>query len=253
MRVLLVGDTHGNSMWWSNVVERAALYTEADAICQLGDFGFWPSSEDFIGLTRKSQVPVFFIDGNHEHHEALSAACGDDMSSPDLISLGGNLFYMPRGSRVSWGGVKVAALGGARSIDRAWRTPGHDWFYQEAVTTEDLKRLACAGEAQILLCHDAPLCADVPLSPRKSLSLVWQAELATCEAHREIIDAALDAVKPELLMHGHYHVRWSGKVSRDWGECQIEGLAEDGSGFKNLAVLDCSNGAFSLSDVPDIL
>lgn len=80
--------------------------------------------------------------------------------------------------------------------------------------------------------------AAVPLTPRDQLPHAWAAEL--------------DAVRPGLVVHGHYHLAWHERVERAWGSCVAVGLAEDGSGFSNLAILECSDVPFSLhTAVPD--
>lgn len=256
MKILLVGDTHANIHWWEQVVVPAAAYLDVDAVVQLGDFGFWPGSQDFVDAAAATAVPVFFLDGNHEHHEHLTrtvtaarAAGGDgSVGGPyDPVPLGGNLHYLPRGGRLRFDGVTVAAFGGAHSIDRAWRTPGVDWFPAEAVTGDDLARLAAGGAADVLLCHDAPASAAVPLLADRELSDVWRRERPACDAHRSRLDDALDLVRPSLVVHGHYHVRWEGTIERWWGTCRVVGLAEDGSDpGHNLAVLDCQDGGARL-------
>lgn len=251
MRILLVGDTHGNTLWWEQFVTPAAQQLNADVICQVGDFGYWQGGDDFLSAVDATGIPVAFLDGNHEQHPYLEAAVAkarfeQQLTATDPVPLGGNLSYLPRGGRFSWDGVTVAALGGARSIDRALRRPGISWFAEEAISNSDLELLADGATAQVLLCHDAPLCAPVPLSPRHELPFVWQAELETCTEHRMRLDEALDMVQPELLVHGHYHCRWAGDVQRDWGSCHVVGLAEDGSGVANLAILECVDGAASI-------
>jgi hypothetical protein len=256
MRILMVGDTHCNAVWLGNVVFTAAEQLRVDAICQLGDFGYWPHSDrGFLDEARSAPVPFFFVDGNHEHHEALQADTRlvraelalDDV---DPVPFGGNLWYLPRGARLTWGGVRVAALGGARSIDRAHRTPGHDWFLEEAVTDADLARLGAGGCADILLTHDAPFTARLPLSPRHQLPAAQQMELSACEDHRRRIDEALDAVQPAWLFHGHYHRRWQLEVQRPWGKTTVVGLSEDGSDIAgNLALVTCVDGTVDVRNL----
>ena len=75
MRVLLVGDTHANTAWLTGAVIPAAQRENADFILQLGDFGWWPggpAGDAFIETARRSPVPLWWIDGNHEHHDDLA-------------------------------------------------------------------------------------------------------------------------------------------------------------------------------------
>lgn len=252
VKILLVGDTHGNTRWFNEFVLPAALQVGCDAICVVGDFGFWPSSQDFIDATSASLLPVFFIDGNHEHHPFLNEKVAESRErsgagGSGAVRLGGNLSFLPRGCRVTWDGVRVAALGGARSIDRALRKAGYDWFLEEAVTDADLAALSEGGVADVLLCHDVPACAPIPLSAKADLPRAWWGELDVCEEHRRRLDEAVDIVRPSLVVHGHYHRRWAGVGRRDWGTFDVVGLAEDGAGLANLAVLTCTNGAATIS------
>jgi hypothetical protein len=254
MRVLLVGDTHGNTSWWLRRVIPTALEQKASLIVQVGDFGYWPKSGRFIDAVSESPLPVLFLDGNHEHHPSLQAAVARTRALLQLnpwvpVPLQGSLVYLPRGARLLWDGVRVAALGGGHSIDRRLRQRGRDWFPEEAVTPADLTTLASEGSTDILLTHDAPLCAPVPLSPRGLLPASWQLELPASDAHRAVLDQALDSVTPTLLVHGHYHQYWEGHVQRLWGTCQVVGLAPDDSGSGHFAVLDCNDGKYSLTTV----
>jgi hypothetical protein len=256
MRVLLVGDTHANTMWLENVVLKGAESLNVDAVCQLGDFGYWPSSPVFLETARKSPVPFFFLDGNHEHFPTLyrdveEASRRDGLSATEPVCLGGNLWYLPRGARLVWGGVRVGVLGGANSIDRGLRTRGVDWFEEEAVTSADVAKLGAGGLCQVLLTHDAPAAANLPMPVPAERA--WLCELAVCERGRETLNDAVDAVQPELVVHGHYHRRWVLPVTRSWGSYQVVGLSEDGSDVAgNLALLECENGEFSLRSLYEL-
>jgi predicted phosphodiesterase len=252
VNVLLVGDTHGNTRWWTDEVIPAALAHGVDLIAQVGDFGYWSSTSRFVRTVADAPVPVLFLDGNHEHHPQLRAAVDERRGRAQLnptspVPLGGALVYLPRGARLLWNGVRVAALGGAHSIDRRLRTPSVDWFAEESVTEADLDRLAAAGPADVLLAHDVPAAAAVPLRDRALLPTSWTAELPACDAHRELLDRAVDAVRPSLLVHGHYHVRWSGSLQRPWGRCEVLGLDCDGSGVDAMALLRCRDGRAEVS------
>ena len=86
MKILLVGDTHGDAMHWDWLIEEYATEYAPDAIVQLGDFGFWPhqyGGPEFLdvvngavgalGKYTNKDVRLYWIDGNHENFDALEA------------------------------------------------------------------------------------------------------------------------------------------------------------------------------------
>lgn len=167
MRVLLVGDTHGNVAWLERVVFAAAKQHAADLIFQVGDFGWWPriaTNDAFRAMAQRAPVPLWWIDGNHEDHARLEADI-EEAGGPNaygLVGLGGNLSFVPRGSRFGFDGVSVVAYGGAHSIDRRARTPGVDWFDEEHITDDDIERRVAGGHADVFICHDAPAGWTIP-------------------------------------------------------------------------------------------
>jgi Icc-related predicted phosphoesterase len=231
--VLFVGDTHANTTWLRKTVLPRAAELEVDAIFQLGDFGYWPiRGNKFLEVAANARkthgVDVWFIDGNHDDHvslrkDYLKTFVGTDERFPAELSPG--FFYLPRGSRVEVAGLSVACMGGAHSIDRAFRTPGEDWFPEEQITEEDVEAALKNPRADILVTHDAPAGWEIPgLMPRSSLPREWQKELPACEAHREKLAEVLNIVQPKVLVHGHYHVGYSKTVDMPWGALDVSGL-----------------------------
>lgn len=172
VRVLCVGDTHSNLPAWSMDVEAAIAHEAADLVIQVGDFGWWPSrAQGFIDRAAAAPVPVYFIDGNHEHHIELADAVARTRATTGQVDgpvpLAGNLSYLPRGTRLALGGVTVCVMGGAHSIDRASLHPGRGWFPQEAIGDADIERAEQGGPADVLISHDAPAGWTIPnLAPR---------------------------------------------------------------------------------------
>lgn len=254
MRVLLVGDTHGNLSCLERGVFPAAERVGADVIFQVGDFGWWPRSatnDAFRIAARRSPVPLWWIDGNHEDHASLAREIDAAVSTADrgLVALGGNLCYVPRGTRLDLDGVTVLACGGAHSIDRCRRSVGIDWFEEEHISETDVERCTAGGAADVLLCHDAPAGWVVPNLPdQHSLPSVWRAELPACWDHRRRLGDIAHRVEPRLVVHGHYHSGYEWQLDTAWGPMQVVGLSEDGTA-ENLAVLDCHDGAWQLARI----
>jgi Predicted phosphoesterases, related to the Icc protein len=254
MRVLLVGDLHANTAWLERAVVPAALRHDADLILQLGDFGWWPgqpSGDRFIEAAQRSPIPLWWIDGNHEHHDDLARRvdASENVGVPTAVDLGGNLTYLPRGTRIGFDGVGGVGCGGAHSIDRQLRNPGQSWFESERLSEADIARCTAGGHADILFSHDAPAGWEIPgLIPDEDLAPRLHAELASCWSHRARLAQVLDAATPSLVVHGHYHSGYSMTFDAAWGPVQVVGLDCDGS-VGNLALLDCEDGAWTISPV----
>lgn len=258
MRILVVGDTHGNAQWWADVVAPAAAEVDAGAVIQVGDFGFSGGLGDPIcAAAANTGIPVYFLDGNHENHPLListvaaarTAAAVTDRTAP--VPLVGDLWYLPRGARLRIDGVTLCALGGAVSIDSGFRTAGVNWFPEERITEDDLDVVTSGGSADVLLCHDTPAGYRVPGTlPERVMPLAWRSRLASCEAHRDLVTAALEATGAHTVIHGHYHSRYTRRLDTLWGEVLIEGLDCDGTDGA-LAVLTCSAGIATVAALDD--
>ncbi len=248
MRVLLVGDTHSNTTWLTRTAIPTAHRDSADLIIQLGDFGWWPgqpSGDAFIEAARRSPLPVWWIDGNHEHHDDLIRRREDaGLDRRDPLHLGGNLTQLARGARVDLDGVHALVCGGAHSIDRQLRNPGQTWFEAEHITDADITECATGGHANILFSHDAPAGWDVPgLIPDEVLPPRLRAELTACWSHRRALGHGFAAATPSLVVHGHYHSGYATTFAAPWGPVEVVGLNCDGTAG-NLAMLDCADGTW---------
>lgn len=234
-RVLVAGDVHGNRRWIGTLCKLARRHG-CEVILQVGDFGYWPHTDDgrrFLAhvdwhAERNGIECVYWIDGNHENHDALSAVVVGINGSVEISE---RCRYLPRGVRWTWSGVRFGALGGAFSVDWRERVVGESWWEGECPTRADLVRLG-AGPLDVLVAHDAP--AGIPLS---GLRLPPADEIRANEV-RELVAEAVRATEPALVLHGHWHIRSSHKltwpVARGeglvWKSTMVEGLAADVQG-----------------------
>lgn len=230
MKLLVLGDTHADTVFTRSAVEMAAQLG-CSRIVQVGDFGFWPSfsgGQEFLSRIRKGlhkhQIELSFVRGNHEDHEALDHL--DQCHGPDSLLTPegfvvvrkpkhGAIYSMPRAGNWEWDGVRFGCLGGAYSIDQRYRTKFVDWFPQEMPTMDDVERLS---PCDVLFTHDAPQLLLPPLGDHRD------DEGAPSGA---AVRAAVARCRPTLLVHGHWHVNtvytFEGTVCVGLG-CNLDGL-----------------------------
>lgn len=233
MRVLVAGDVHGDANHALFLFDKAKRF-DCDVIVQCGDFGFWPRWRDgkfFLEyVSRKSEefgIPFFWIDGNHEDHDALDDLVPMDCRSGVQILPG--LTYLPRGTVWEWDGVTFGAMGGAYSIDKGWRDPGYDWFPQEVIQEHDIERAQEAGPVDVMFTHDSPLGVNMathlgrPIAPSMG-SL----------ANREMLQRVIETWTPKVLVHGHWHVQYTDRVDGT----KVIGLAHNSKMGRSWTVID---------------
>jgi predicted phosphodiesterase len=232
-RILLAGDTHGNLPWITTLARLAARH-RCQGVVVLGDFGFWPdpahrnqAGEPLLNdgwitavaeaMARQGQW-LRVIDGNHDFHPAVLAAYPPDEDGIAVIR-DGLMDWATRGSRWAWCGVRFGALGGAFSIDRAFRRPGLSWWPTETITDAEVERLGRAP-LDVLLTHDAPEGVNV-----EGVDIWTTKDDPTSTANRWRVEYARRATGAQLLCHGHYHLRYSASMAGP--PTRVEGLAAD--------------------------
>ena len=236
MKLLFAGDWHGDEIWAEGVLTTAAAQG-IDWVVQVGDFGFgfyrlgddptepgdWaprcPFARHVSALAVDTGVPVVFIDGNHDNQVLLArlAETRDPAGSEGFVPVEDHLFWAPRGHRWKWDGLGFGALGGGYSVDRRWRTKGLDFWSEEVTTPAEVTRLGRAP-LEVLVTHDGPVIPD-SFEP-----LPNPTHRKADEASRAQVAAAVAATRPRLVVHGHWHHRYTAERS---GGTRVEGLASN--------------------------
>lgn len=259
MRLLVCGDTHMNTFAINNVAVAQAKKHGCTDIFQVGDFGFWthePEGVQFIKKVSKYLVKngmtLYWIDGNHDNHPKLWAEYAPE-APYGFCRIAENLWYVPRGTVWQWNNVRFLGLGGAWSIDSQWRLnaekargmPGTLWWPTETIREQDIEAAIENLEGlpvDVMFSHDCPTGPDIPGVPTKDMyrwPLTWENRLRV----RRVFDQA----QPQLLVHGHYHVRYTEMLAEpydnngllDYRVARVEGLANDGlDGFAIVLDLD---------------
>jgi hypothetical protein len=224
--VLIVGDTHGAFDWVELVVIPYAVTHNCQTIMQLGDFGFiWDNDVDIVhaaldrldGALAAADIVLTFLCGNYENHPVLEALAAKAERTPEgHYSLRPHIVYTGRIAVWTWDGLRVAAVGGATSIDRDLRVPGVSWWPEERLTEREVCEALGYGPVDILFTHDAPTCIPMRLVP-DVLSMV----------NRTAMSQVGRALRPALWFHGHYHQSVTYCFEHRTGVTTVRGLGRD--------------------------
>lgn len=241
--VVIAGDWHGSFGEVSEVVHTMNdANTSFTCIIHLGDLGIF-SEQDIDDLSEElhqRDLVLYFIDGNHENHPLLRSYPVD---SNGIAHLSDEVKYITRGTRFSVDGHPWLGLGGAASVDRAWRTEGLSWWPEEIISDSDVEKACSAGEVKVLLTHDAPPVVGALAKLHVSGIYFWPKEdLELSSENSSKVLEVIQATKPSLVLHGHWHYRYSEVLtaqSVDGENFQFLSVGLDREGtYENLAALD---------------
>lgn len=239
----VMGDVHGDL---GHLLQVATMFARrgVTTLLQLGDWGFvWPGENWSITLDKLDRrlgrlgSTLFFLLGNHDAYPLVESF---PESADGLRWLRPHLACVPRGWRTVIGGKhQFAALGGANSIDRQYRTPGRDWWAEEQITDLDLIRLG-TREADVLVGHETALgipTLDSFLASRPR----WPVDAEYANTSRAQFHRALLQTRPRLTLSGHHHRHIDETVLYTDGRgaftCRVVVLDQNGPGISQ-AILD---------------
>lgn len=237
MKITIVGDSHGNTDWLLNVIDQST-----DCIVQLGDFGYWGESKqaqrylnDISSALVNQNKSLYFVDGNHENFDSLDQVDKYNRRTAEgFVEVKPNLYHVTRGLDWNWYGKTFAAMGGARSIDQKYRTPGVSWWIQEQITFEQMQSIADKKPVDYLFTHDAPSCIPMQLGDYLESTM-----------HRAQLDKVGAIFQPKMWFHGHYHRYLEYEFRHRNSYSQVVGLDCDGMPNSWL-ILDTDDNSFVL-------
>jgi hypothetical protein len=244
-RVLLTGDVHGNTGWMLKHVFPQAKRFRCDLVLQLGDFGIWPDADGqrFLNAVNRAadeaDIPLWFVDGNHEAFELLYSLPLDAEGRRPVRPF---ITHLPRGHRWTWAGRTMLACGGAASIDVDYRIPWISWWPQEVINTAEVELCVAGGPADVLFSHDINL--DVEVEGAFNIGDLPLAIGNAIYGNRLALQEVVDAVRPSLQIHGHFHCPKDQRIVR-WEDLQpvrvVSLNCDDGAAYHlggHCAVLD---------------
>lgn len=217
MKVLLVGDTHGDAKFIASI-NKCAKTHGATYIVQLGDFGYDFDANALTSirawLDADERRRWLWLDGNHDHHDYIrTEICKGKHPKKPVKHFHDRMFYCPRGSTLKIGSKTVLFLGGAVSVDFHRRQQGVNWWPQESLSTADVHRAIDNGhKADILLSHDAPANSALRGWLREQGYKIDKAS----EQNRKAVLSVMDKTPVCEVYHGHYHRYYDTQLHDVW-------------------------------------
>lgn len=185
MKYTFIGDVHGKFPWYNQIIE------ECDNSIQVGDlgmgfYGYSDSAEGFDKAVKKYKGTHRFIRGNHDN--------------PNEVKLSKNWIVDGAVERTK-AGKKIMFIGGAWSIDQAYRTPEIDWWHDEELSNKELERLVSVYEKEkpdVMVTHTLPISI-----PAGHMGFRIFGSGSKTEFH---LQNMFVAHKPKLWVSGHWHM-----------------------------------------------
>jgi hypothetical protein len=234
-RVAVCGDWHGN-VGWARMISRALprLAPDVTTLLHLGDWWMPPGAVDEV-FTETNIERIYVTLGNHEPWDEITPLFEEHPG--ETVRVSELIWLLPRPARLSIGGRAVLSLGGAASVDRESRIEGLTWWPDEAITDQNVAAAIAGGPADLMLTHESP--AGTPVrAVREILRTNPQGfpkpALEASAASRARVSEVWDAVRPELLAHGHLHAPGGGKTEDGR---RVASLGREGQNW-NLGILD---------------
>ena len=262
-QVGVAGDWHGDTAW-AVVALRAFTGTSVQHVFHLGDFGLWGGVAGDMYLSavnaaaERNNLTVFVTLGNHEDYTQVDAM----VPHPEFPGFVYNpsypaVVFAERGARWTVNGRTFMSLGGANSIDKDNRVEWLTWWSAESITLGDAYRAVEGGHADVMVTHECPAGVELFGTHRDS-DAGWSPDAVHyANGSREMMRQVVDSVKPNLLMHGHYHrvVDRYTELSDGVDRYTVRTVGFDMNGAKvgNLAVLTVEDLSVDLVIIPEKL
>ncbi len=181
--------------------------TKNDYVIICGDFGgIWYGTQKdnyWLDWLEEKNFTTLFIDGNHENFDALAQYEECSWNGGKVQYIRPSVIHLLRGYVYDLEGMKLFAMGGAHSTDKAYRREGISWWPQEIPSEDEITRarqnLAINdNQVDIILTHDAPL----------SLASMISIEKTHDDPLMPFLEEIKNSVGYRHWYFGHFHIDW---------------------------------------------
>lgn len=166
--IYVTGDTHANidigKLNTKRFPQQLDL-TKKDYLVICGDFGLvWDGSSREMywkdWLSNKN-FTTLWIDGNHENFDILYQFPLIEMFGGYVREIAPSIYHLERGQVLTIDGKKIFCMGGARSVDKAYRKEHISWWKEEIPSNEEMTMAIrsldrCGWSVDYVFTHCAP-------------------------------------------------------------------------------------------------
>ncbi len=190
VKTRIIGDIHGEWELYHQTATNAINFGGCERTIQVGDFGvgfsgpYWHDRADEFHWDGTHR----FIRGNHDKPEKCKKMAGwikDGFIENDVMF-----------------------VGGAWSIDQAFRTEGTSWWADEELSMEELYRMIDIYEQvkpRVMITHDAPLDVTTEMFIQSGLALFKGSAKAIPTRTGMAFNTMLAIHQPQEWYFGHWH------------------------------------------------
>lgn len=208
-RIAFAGCWHANTGAAFGILDRLAK-DGVHRVIHTGDFLYTGNTaKRFLHKVNRHLTnlgsELVLVRGNHDNPLLLnSMAKTGEKTSDGLVHLTEKILFAPDGTLWNEGRFRMAALGGARSVDWKDRAPGKEWWIDEVPEVAAIEKLS-KESFDVLVTHDVPYPIPLDFLSREDIPTWW--DLEDAEYHRRLLEPVFDTARPDLVVSGHMHTR----------------------------------------------
>ena len=205
--IYVTGDIHGGfdiHKLSSRRFPAQKSLTKSDYIVICGDFGLvWNDGDDELywrGWLNDKPWTTLFVDGNHEDHDLLKRYPVESWNGGKVHFISDSIIHLTRGQVFDMDGVSIFTMGGATSIDKAYRTPGKSWWPEEVPSHDE-----CEEAIENLVKHDCTV--DYIITHECSQSVFEKMSgFADKDCYRGWLEGIDESIRFKRWFFGHHHL-----------------------------------------------
>lgn len=183
--------------------------TKDDYMIIAGDFGgvWFGDEQDERALSFYEELPftILFVAGNHENHRALSRYPVEEWNGGSIHRIRDHVIHLMDGNVFTIEDKTIFVMGGATSVDKAYRKEGESWWPEEEPSEETLEfameNLArYDNEVDYIITHTCPEIIKTEFLFKSEFYKEYESRV------EQFLDIVLDNVRCKKWYLGHIHI-----------------------------------------------